>query len=76
MYGISLYVQYKTVLVQCVDGKTLPSKDLFTCSKSTREALGKVVKYVQSVQSRQQNNVIDVVLVLLLLPVNIFHNFF
>ena len=28
MYGISLYVQYKTVLVQCVDGKTLPSKDL------------------------------------------------
>ena len=32
----------------------------FTCSKSTKETLEKVVKYVQSQQQRHQNDVVKV----------------
>ena len=39
----------------------------FTCSNSTTETLEKGVKYVQSLQLKHQNDVIEVVLVFLLL---------
>ena len=39
----------------------------FTCSNSTIETLEKGVKYVQSLQLKHQNDVIEVVLVFLLL---------
>ena len=39
----------------------------FTCSNSTIETLEKGVKYVQSLQLNNQNDVIEVVLVFLLL---------
>ena len=39
------------------------SQQTNTCLKSTKEILGKGVKYVESYQSRHQNDVIDVFLV-------------
>ena len=48
---------------------------IFTCSNSTIETLEKGVKYVQS-QKKHQNDAIDVVLVFLILPLNIFHTIF
>ena len=39
----------------------------FTCSNSTTETSEKGVKYVQSLQLKHQNDVIEVVLVFLLL---------
>ena len=48
----------------------------FTCSKSTIVALEKGVKYVQSLQYKHQNDVIDFALVFLLPTLNTFHSFF
>ena len=52
------------------------TQQTFTCSKSTKEAIEKDVTYVQSLQKRQQNDVIDIVMVDLSLTLNIFHTFF
>ena len=52
------------------------TQQTFTCSKSTIEAIEKDVTYVQSLQKRQQNDVIDIVMVDLSLTLNIFHTFF
>ena len=45
----------------------------FTCSKSTRETLGKGVKC--SKLTKHENDVFEVVLVFLFLTVNIFYTF-
>ena len=47
-----------------------------TCSKLTLETLEQDVKYVQSKQSRPQNDGNDVVLVSLMLTLNIFDTLF
>ena len=52
------------------------TQQTFTCSKSTIEAIEKDVTYVQSLQKRQQNDVINIVMVDLSLTLNIFHTFF
>ena len=52
------------------------TQQTFTCSKSTKEAIEKDVTYVQSLQKRQQNDVINIVMVDLSLTLNIFHTFF
>ena len=52
------------------------TQQIFTCSKSTIEAIEKEVKYVQRFQKRQQNDVINIVMVDLSLTLNIFHTFF
>ena len=52
------------------------TQQTFTCSKSTIEAIEKDVTYVQSLQIRQQNDVINIVMVDLSLTLNIFHTFF
>ena len=52
------------------------TQQTFTCSKSTIEAIEKDVTYVQSLQKRQQNDVINIVMVELSLTLNIFHTFF
>ena len=52
------------------------TQQTFTCSKSTKEAIEKYVTYVQGLQKRQQNDVINIVMVDLSLTLNIFHTFF
>ena len=52
------------------------TQQTFTCSMSTIEAIEKDVTYVQSLQKRQQNDVINIVMVDLSLTLNIFHTFF
>ena len=52
------------------------TQQTFTCSKSTKEAIEKDATYVQSLQKRQQNDVINIVMVDLSLTLNIFHTFF
>ena len=52
------------------------TQQTFTCSKSTIEAIEKDKTYVQSLQKRQQNDVINIVMVDLSLTLNIFHTFF
>ena len=51
------------------------SKLTFTFSNSTTGTLKKDVKYAQSWQWKHQNDVIDVLLMFLLLPLNIFQTF-
>ena len=48
----------------------------FDCSNSTIETLEKGVKYVQSLQYKHQNDIIDVILVFLWLTLNILYIFF
>ena len=47
----------------------------FTCSKSTIQTLEKSIKYVQSKQWENHNDVTDFILVLLLLALKIFYAF-
>ena len=52
------------------------TQQTFTYSKSTIETLEKAVEYIQSQQQQHWNDVNEVALMFLLLPVNIFYTFF
>ena len=71
----------KTFLIKTWDiescNMNVYTQKTFTCLKSTEAAQEKGVKYVQSQQKKTpERRNIDVVLVVLLLILNIFHTFF
>ena len=67
------------ILINLTKKEEISSDDTqqaFTCSKSITERVEKVVKYIQSLQQRYQNDFIDVIVVCLLLTLNKLHAFF